>query len=107
MKTGEEITEEIIEMLLLLGNTKDEVANNLHKRGIKGKRRICRSCPIAEYLGYKDTGIQVGYDFDYRLWIYRIDNSLSKLYFSQFAHIVDFIIDFDMGKYPFLIDCRS
>jgi hypothetical protein len=47
--------------LKALGNTAEEVRDNLIKLGIKGNRESCGNCPIANYLLYKGyTRVSVG-----------------------------------------------
>jgi len=84
----------IIQHLVALGRSGDEVAESLAKLGVKGG---CDSytCPIAEYL--KTKGFTVGVGRDGILEDVGGGISFSSLSLSGIRH---FILGFDRGKYP-------
>lgn len=48
--------EQILSMLLALGETVEQIAAKLGSLNIKGFRRVCNTCPITEYLNEGRSG---------------------------------------------------
>lgn len=96
----------ITEYLTSLGTTSEEVANSLRQQGVKGKKRSCKLCPILNGL------YQACPDFWPGLKIQGGDKAGDHWYYSATfndcqicdptlpAPVMDFIGDFDGGKYP-------
>jgi hypothetical protein len=96
--------EEVLALLVALGSTAQEVADKLVSLGIKGERKKCRTCPIAQYLisngvpaafansvgGWFVVGVEVEVGFYY--WY--------PLSTYQIAGVQDFVLAFDRGEYP-------
>jgi hypothetical protein len=93
--------QELQQALVDLGKTGGEVASNLIAKGIKGKRYLAKQCPIASYLK-SITGLRVDVDLhDVGLhapnWNHYFNVALPKA-------VEQFVIQFDHGEYPSLID---
>lgn len=88
------VKEQIQELLLKLGTTKEEIFKSLKKQGIKGKKKGVNSCPIANYLKfnlsapYRDE-LCVGFN---NIW-------LNEDEFIPLGICTEFIFDFDRGKF--------
>lgn len=92
-------SKEVLALLVALGKTQEDIATSLRKLGIKGDRRKCRSCPIAQYLIKNNIHIEwaavacaaglVG------IWIY----SYPLCDYPQLRGISDFIFSFDAGRF--------
>ena len=56
------ITQQIITTLNGLGQTRDDIANALRRKGIKGTRATSEMCPLANYLHeqFPEVVLQVG-----------------------------------------------
>ena len=84
--------------LLSLGTTKEEVAQNLTKLGIKGGRYDCQKCPIANLIGQQSTFWESFWHGSIPImWINTIVND------KQYKAIREFIKAFDNGEFPDLI----
>jgi hypothetical protein len=98
--------EEVLALLVDLGADEKAVVNKLLAMGIKGDRKKCRTCPIAQYLirnGVEDVvaggaggaaggGVGVGVGVEY-YWFPLRD-------YPQVKPVRDFILAFDKGDYP-------
>ena len=82
-----------------LGSTPDEVARNLQSLGIRGLRRDCQTCPIANALELKfpQYGFSVAPDTVRVL----SEHDTMTLFSVETPHAVwGFILKFDMDGYP-------
>jgi len=87
----------IREMLDILGDTPDEIAESLKQKGIKGEKENCYCCPLAEYL--KSQGVSQVVVTDVKVkGIYR-----DTLESGSFRKIRDFVFKVDAGEYPDLL----
>lgn len=85
--------------LLSLGTTKEEVAQNLTKLGIKGGRYTCQKCPIGNLIGQQSTFWESFWHGSIPIrWIETINND------TRYEAIRAFITAFDNGEFPDLID---
>lgn len=94
--------EEIIDKLIELGKTKEEIAKSLFSHDIKGQIKSVCYCPIANYI----RNIA---DYDYvGVTPFRINlNDKYDLYFSDIVSlfpIQQFIYAFDKKEFPNLIE---
>jgi hypothetical protein len=98
--------EEVLALLVALGTTSQEVANKLQYLGIRGKRKQCLTCPIAQYLVSNEFGfgVEVGLAGEVvsvaGIGRVALGHWYSILKYHQLQGIRDFILDFDRGKYP-------
>jgi hypothetical protein len=94
--------EEVLSLLLALGASKEEVANKLHALGIRGKRRECSSCPIAQFLAKNDVGVGVGVAVavGVGVWVGVEYYSYLLRHYPAIAPIQTFIHAFDRGEFP-------
>jgi hypothetical protein len=102
--------------LQLLGNTSDEVADNLRQMGIKGVRLDPHSCPIFNYLRNAREHIEVrgvdacwhrhGRNDDVEVVITcdPIDDEYERRVRIVSAAVYQFIDKFDGGQYPDMIE---
>jgi hypothetical protein len=97
--------EEVLDLLVALGATRQEVADKLLSLGIRGNRDACVSCPIAQYL--IANGVALGYGgVGYGLGRIGISVSLDVVHlypirkYPQLLGIRGFILAFDYGEYP-------
>jgi hypothetical protein len=98
----------IYSLLLGLGNTKENIEENLIKKNIKGEPYSAILCPVLKYLEEHmpnkcfRTSIVFGNEnepiikFNDGIDTY----SFSLLQYPQLKVLYNFIIDFDNGKYP-------
>lgn len=79
--------------LIALGETKEEVADTLADKGIKGWRYLSCRCPVSNYLA------SIGYDKPY---IFQNSAGLLESVgeVSVPPSVSNFIITFDQGFYP-------
>jgi hypothetical protein len=100
----------IASLLSSLGNSANEIRDNLLKAGCIGERQECFSCPIANFL--KQHGINA-YVWDNYLYINvfivvcisRDDGSVENCCFPRFIFpwvrdILSFMRSFDSGSFP-------
>jgi hypothetical protein len=103
--------EKIIELLLALGKTEDEVATNLMADGIKGHPREPCSCPITKYLA-KNIELAAGDEvvvtssMIYYSVIYYNKTGIRYKGNKDLIAIERFIEKFDDWKYPELIEAE-
>jgi hypothetical protein len=94
--------EEVLNLLVDLGSTEDKVANKLVSLGIKGDRKKCNTCPIAQYLVSKGIdgrdGNENGDEIKIGIGIGSYWYSLAT--YPQITGIYNFIRAFDRGEYP-------
>ena len=92
---------EIATLLSSLGMTANMVADTLLSLGIRGNKKRCRECPIAQFLiknnipFSNDTGVSTSF--------FRIVAAGYTYYFEEYPNLCpigDFIVAFDNGKYP-------
>lgn len=101
--------EKYIKALSGLGKTKEEIANTLFNLGIKGNRGYPRSCPIAKYLGCVSiapsfNGLIIWGGYLSSFW----EEELSIDDLPEILQpVINFIISFDMGEFPYLISCSE
>lgn len=97
----------IREYLSSLGNSSEEVAESLRKQGVKGYRKSVYACPILQGI-YKAcpnywSGLEINggiKNFD-GSWRYRASLHDSQIVDPTLPQpIMNFIGDFDTGKYP-------
>lgn len=82
-----------------LGSTADEVALNLQRAGITGKRGEPDCCPVANYLsGIGFVGALVQLHHEEYLEISTPDEAADAS-----KAVEDFVASFDGGAYPFLV----
>jgi hypothetical protein len=99
-------TQIIRQQLQALGNTSQEVADNLRSKGIKGFRLAGASCPIAKYLstliseGCVMVGVKVVSYFPEGRMTATDNVDLPE-------SVIHFIADFDRSKYPDMIQNGS
>lgn len=86
--------------LVMLGNSSKEVADKLTLMNIKGARGLPCRCPIAIYANANKGGVAVSHK-NKTLIIEDYHYNFEKN--KQLIPIVEFIQDFDNGKYPELI----
>jgi hypothetical protein len=111
MNFFEQRQDKIISLLLSLGQTKEEVAYNLHKQEIVGLRNNCRYCPIANYLSKNFIYVNSS---EKGISISDKDNgyiSIDDLYFNllhcpELKGVFEFIKDFDRGKFKKMRDTK-
>jgi hypothetical protein len=92
--------EEIRFLLLSLGSTEDRVANKLISLGIKGERKNCTTCPIAQYLVSKGIEDGVGDENEGEVGVGVGSYWYSLATYPQLTGIYNFIRAFDEGQYP-------
>jgi hypothetical protein len=103
--------EEIIhDLLLKLGRTKEEVAQNLSSLGIKGIQSISASCPISNYLSRELKGIiatELSNCNNIKIIHYLNEDKCDFDEYelpSNFEQIATFVYAFDAGDFPELIE---
>jgi len=93
MKTLAEVVDE-------LDDRSFRIADFLVRQGIKGDRDNCTSCPIAEYV-LRATGARWADVTATEIEVAYRDGSAQVVETPE--HVVDFIEDFDGGRYPELV----
>lgn len=99
------------EALEALPKTTEEVAEFLRKKGYRGRRHVIDACPVAKYLQdiLQDKYAYAGKDnccggyIDPKFIDGELDLPVEN-YPPTPSHIKLFIINFDSGKYPDLIE---
>jgi hypothetical protein len=89
-------------------DTADEVADFLHKRGIKGNRVEANSCPVAQYITSSNFGFEWASVFDTISAGRNVDdNNSADITIATPKTVLKFIKEFDLGKYPQLVQERT
>lgn len=87
-----------------LGDTPDEIAKSLEKRGIRGAKGDPRTCPVAQFL---DEEVNDGFVFSVLGASVKIKSpsevTIAVLDFSVRSALNEFTTHFDKGHFPDLI----
>jgi hypothetical protein len=86
-------------------DTPEEVADFLHKRGIKGNRVEANSCPVAQYITSSNFGFEWASVFDTVGAGKHLDDVGVSI--TTPTAVRTFVSEFDLGKYPHLVQERT
>lgn len=92
---------EAIKLLNELGNSSEEVAQSLKDCEIKGKKKRACDCPIANFLSKHLNVVDVDVNPN-EIDIYDYDQHFSLKTIPP--AVAEFIVDFDKGKFDFLVE---
>jgi len=92
--------ERLTELLTALGSSADEVAASLARRGIRGDRHECASCPVARYLRRFAwcSHVEIGGTKTRRPYA-MVSHRGSKAIARLPDAVRDFVLGFDDGRY--------
>lgn len=95
--------------LVALGDSPEAVGRTLQAMGLRGRRHLCRVCPVAKYLllvieGADDIGVHDYKAFAFRTVVEYTDVA-SEVASTELPVVVQaFVEDFDDGRFPDLIE---
>lgn len=94
--------ERIVKEIKKLGETPDEIAQALKRRGIKGYKGVFDSCPIANFVSKKVDVDNICVEGDILTFEERMDEYEFHVRIPNREPIRQFISNFDNGYYDFL-----
>lgn len=104
--------EEVVALLMALGDSQDKIAAKLTSLGIKGYKQSCQLCPIAKYLKGNDEVIMsvAGQVTGGVLFVsfYKEERDHASYEFDHGSlpnanAVISFIRAIDIGEYPELV----
>lgn len=92
----------VTELLEALGSTREQVADTLRARGIRGETQSCGRCPIATYLMTCDLRPHAVSVDSLEVALHLSNNPGDVVYVDTTDAVTEFVLAFDAGLYVYL-----